>query len=174
MDLTVFKGLIKNHFANKISDIQFDKLYKKKQISKNHYYKVLFRRSIKKINFSSSGNFTNTSIDNLHRKIKKLNLNNIKIIKGDFSQTLPFFFNNNKKIFACNVDCDLYESYRIVLPYVWRNLSKGGFVHLDEYYSIKYPGAKIATDNFLNLNKITIKKFKDKNDDFFRYFLIKQ
>lgn len=169
-----FQGFSKKSFCEQDSDIQFDKLYKKKEISKDHYNKVLFRRSIKKINFSSSGNFTNTSIQSLYYKIKKLNLNNIKIIKGDFSKTLPPFFKQKKNIFACNIDCDLYESYKITLPYVWQNLSKGGFIHLDEYYSIKYPGAKIATDNFLKLNSITVKKFKDKNDDFFRYFLIKK
>jgi hypothetical protein len=50
---------------------------------------------------------------------------------------------------AAIVDCDLYESYVIALNFLAPRLVDEGLVYLDEYYSLKFPGAKIATDNFI-------------------------
>ena len=50
---------------------------------------------------------------------------------------------------CANLDSDLYESYKTVLPYAYSNLVPGGYIHLDEYYSLKFQVPKIATDNFL-------------------------
>ena len=51
-----------------------------------------------------------------------------------------------------NMYCNLYESYEITLPYVYKYLSKGEYIHLDEYCSIKFPAAKIACDKFIKKN----------------------
>ena len=74
--------------------------------------------------------------------IKYFLINNIKIIKGDVTKTIPIFFKKNlkKKIMACNFDLDLYQPYKVALPLVWKNLNKRGYIHLDEYYSLKFPG----------------------------------
>ena len=37
-------------------------------------------------------------------------------------------------------------------------MSKKGYIHLDEYFSLKFAGPKIATDDFLAKNRIKIKK----------------
>ena len=69
--------------------------------------------------------------------------------KGPFSKTVKNFFDKKKyNISSANLDCDLYEGYKICLPIAYENLSKSGFIHLDEYFSFKYPGAKIACDEF--------------------------
>ena len=67
----------------------------------------------------------------------------------------------------------MYEGYSIILPYVYQNLSKKGCIHLDEYYSLKFPGAKIATDNFCKKFKIKPKKFPVRVGEFNRYYLTK-
>ena len=87
----------------------------------------------------------------IKKKIHLLNLDNIRFIKGDICKTLPKFFRKNPKIkiFSCNFDVDLYEPYKIGLPLVWNKLSKKGYIHLDEYFSLKFAGPKIATDDFL-------------------------
>ena len=72
-----------------------------------------------------------------------------------------------------NIDCDLYDGYRIVLPFVWDNLSKGGYVHLDEYYSLKFPGARIATMEFCEKMKITPKQNLSRTGEFERWYLSK-
>ena len=125
-------------------------------------------------NISSSGSFNNTSYAHLIQKIDYFKLDNIKLIKGDFKDTVPnFFLSNSVKVSSCNIDCDLYNSYKTILPYLYSNLSKNGYIHLDEYYSLKFPGAKIATDEFCKKMKITPKKNKVRKGEFDRYYLSK-
>ena len=47
------------------------------------------------------------------------------------------------------LDFDLYKAYSDVLPVVWPLLRDGGAIYLDEYFSYKFPGARIAVDEFL-------------------------
>ena len=96
----------------------------------------------------------------LMNKIQLLGLDNITLIQGNFSETIESFFNeNSKKVFSANIDCDLYEGYKITLTPLFNNLVNGGYIHLDEYYSLKYPGPKIAVDEFLSKNpKLNMRK----------------
>ena len=167
----------------------FKKLFKKKSISISHYKDIKSFSNIKRFlakiekknNFfnpksiSSSKDFSDNSYLNLKRKIKFLNLDNISLIKGNFEKTVPNFFKKNphQKIFTANIDCDLYNSYKIVLDYSWERLSNKGIIYLDEYYSLKFPGAKIATDLFLKKNKIKLKKIKTWKTDFERWYIKK-
>ena len=141
----------------------------KKFIQRNKKVKIHAR------NISSSLNFSNNSYKDLNSKIKKLGLNNIKLIKGDFTKTLEIFFekNKNKSIFASNIDCDLYLSYKKILPLLWNKINKNGLIMLDEYYSLKFPGAKIACDEFFEMNKIKPKVSKIKSGDFERWYIKK-
>ena len=84
----------------------------------------------------------------MKKKIKLLKLNNVKLIKGNICKTLPIFFKKNPKfkVFSCNFDVDLYQPYKIALPLIWNKLEKKGYVHLDEYFSLKFPGPRIATN----------------------------
>ena len=122
-----------------------------------------------------SGLFKNTSYDLLLEKIEKLNLKNITLIKGDFKKTVyEHFEKKSRRIFSANLDCDLYEGYKLCLPIVFNNLEKGGFLNLDEYYSLKYPGAKIATDEFLQNNKkALLRKNNTRHGEFERYYITK-
>ena len=52
-------------------------------------------------------------------RIKYLKLKNVKLIKGDIAKTLPKFFAKGKiKISSCNIDTDLYDTSKIILPYI--------------------------------------------------------
>ena len=151
--------------------------YNKKVMFK-HNVNVKLRKFIsnKKItikNISSSSDFKKVKLNLLRKKIKLLKLNNIIIVKGSFEKTIPKFFKKKRKIFSVNMDCDLYNSYNVALPYIYKNLSKGGFVHLDEYYSLKFPGAKLACDKFIKKNKIKLKKIKNFKWEFPRYYFLK-
>ena len=69
----------------------------------------------------------------------------VKYHKGTFSNTTKDF---NKKIDILHLDCDLYQSYLDVLNGLYKNVKKGGSIIFDEYYSLKYPGARIAVNEF--------------------------
>ena len=167
----------------------FKEMFKNKQISKSHLKDIENFTKIKKIlskldntknsfhpkSISSSRDFSSSSYSLLKKKINLLNLQNIRLIRGDFKKTIPKFFKNNpkKKIFLANIDCDLYESYMTVFRHSWDKLSKNGIFYLDEYYSLKFPGARIATDKFLLEKKIQLKKLKTWNTDFERWYIKK-
>ena len=46
----------------------------------------------------------------------------------------------------------------MVLENIFPFLVKNTCVHLDEYYSIKFPGAKTAVDEFCKKNNLKVKK----------------
>ena len=76
-------------------------------------------------------------------------------------------------IFAVLMDCDLYASHMITLDFVWPKLNNGGFIYFDEYYSLKFPGARIATDEFF-MDKIEKPKMFNKiKGDFERWGITK-
>ena len=167
----------------------FKQLFKKKLIKKSHYIDLINSKRIKKIlnnlennsklllpgNISSSKDFSNNSYLKLKKKIKILKLDNIVLVKGNFAKTIPKFFNKNhsKKILAANIDCDLYSSYKIVLSHIWKKVSKNGIIFLDEYYSLKFPGARIATNEFLKNKNIKLKKIKTRKSEFERWYIKK-
>ena len=78
-----------------------------------------------------------------------------------------------KKIMAAFIDCDLYESYMQSLNFVWNRLEPKGIIQVDEYYSLKFPGARIACDKFFKGKNFNKKKYFSKDDDFERWFFIK-
>lgn len=97
---------------------------------------------------SSSGDFSSTNRELLERKISLLGLTNIVLIDGFFEDSMDDS-SLPEIIYATFLDCDLYESYRTTLNKVWPRLNTGGFIYLDEYYSLKFLGARVAVDEFV-------------------------
>ncbi len=124
-------------------------------------------------NISNSGDFSNCNYEVLQKKIQFLKLDNIELVKGSFKETLKNI-NNYGESMCCLIDCDLYESYKYTLPKAWENTIKGGMIYLDEYYSLKFPGAKIAVDEFVKNKGINIETKSTIFDaDFLRSYIIK-
>ena len=71
------------------------------------------------------------------------------------------------------MDCNLYEPHIAALEHCWKNLSKKGAIFLDDYFSLKYPGARIAINEFCKNKKLKVKKVKFYPGDFERYYLEK-
>ena len=163
---------------------KFENLYSQGLISLEHYndfklnlnYKNLVTNlKIDATNISSSGDFSDNSLTQLEKKIQFLGLDNITLIKGEFKDTMiSQNFKKNQFFFAGLVDCDLYMGYVISLPFLYEKLNKGGYVYLDEYYSLKFPGAKIATDEFFSNKKEKPEMHEHIIGDFERWFFIKQ
>ena len=133
----------------------------------------LWGKEIDGSNASSSGDFSNTSRELINRKLTYFGLDNIEIFEGDFKITLKDKSLSNRPFMCANIDCDLYEGYCEGLKFIWPKLSDGGFVHLDEYYSLKFPGARIAVDEFCRQNGICVTKQKSRSGEFPRVSLRK-
>ncbi len=105
-------------------------------------------KGIDSSNISLSGNFSSCAKSELEKKIDYLGLDNIVLVQGDFASTMIDSITGSSHLMAAIIDADLYASYKICLPYIWPRLTRGGYLYLDEYYSLKFPGARIACDEF--------------------------
>ena len=140
-----------NHFDTMFKDgvITLDHL---KQVKLNSKYRELFTSKNNESSvISSSGDFSDTSVEQLKQKIEFLKLDNIEIIEGSYANTMTKKDSKyNFKFFSVLMDCDLYDSYKIALPFIWERMETGAYMFLDEYFSLKFPGARVAIDEFFN------------------------
>ena len=161
----------------------FENLHNQGKITATHleqHHRLVQHRSflknteIDEKNISSSETFENTSKHIIERKISYLGLKNIKLVEGDFAQTMSAQNDHPKNLSAALLDCDLYQSYMTALAFVWPRLSSGGIIFLDEYFSLKFPGARIAVDEFFEpfSNNVELKCHKSE-DTFERWIAIK-
>jgi hypothetical protein len=92
--------------------------------------------------------FDDTSIDEVQKKIQEKGLDqSVSLLKGLFSSTLPVL-SDNKFLFV-SIDCDLYEPHLECLDFFYPRMKRGGVIFFDDYYSVEYPMARIAVDEFL-------------------------
>ena len=124
---------------------------------------------------STSGDFSGTSLELVKRKIDLVGLDNIVLIDGAFSETMSEDAIEPDEIMAVLMDCDLYCSYLDTFRFVWPRLAVGGLLYLDEYYSLKFPGARMATLEFIEgeaaANLVMAPR---KKGDFERWYLTKR
>lgn len=161
---------------------KFDLLLKEGRISEEHFVKIKrnlkFRAlsvkgSLTSKNISLSSDFSAANIEEIKAKINFLNLDNVHIAPGLFEQTMTENREHPRKVMAALLDCDLYLSYKVALPFVWGKLALGGYIWLDEYYSLKFPGARIATDEFFSRLADKPRKHKMEPGDFERWYVKK-
>lgn len=161
---------------------RFEDLFRDGRISKEHIDAV--RRNIEwrkamsgvlmnSANISSSGDFSGTSLEFVRKKIETLGLDNIVLMDGVYSETMVASRVQPAKVMAALMDCDLYGSYIQTYEFVWPRLSSGGMIYLDEYYSLKFPGARMATDEFLQGKQARLEKAAQVVGDFERWYVVK-
>jgi hypothetical protein len=137
---------------------KWEELYRAGRISEQHFEKTKLQVShrtlgasagtrIDSSNISMSGDFSSCTRSDLEAKIAYLGLDNIVLAEGDFAQTMVAT-KGPSVLMAALIDADLYNSYKVALPYIWPRLTRGGYLYLDEYYSLKFPGARIACDEY--------------------------
>ena len=98
---------------------------------------------------SSSLDFSNTTIEYVQSRIDYLGLKGrISLRIGDFSVDLAKLI-EGEEFSLVLLDSDLFKSYANTLPVLWNQLSPGGFIYLDEYYSLKFPVPRLAVNTFM-------------------------
>lgn len=125
-------------------------------------------------NISTSGDFSDATKQSLEKKIQKFELDNIEVIEGEFKDTIPSFFENySGSVFSANIDCDLYDGYKQALEPTYKRCVKGAMIYLDEYYSLKFPGARVAVHEFLERHPANLSILSSDENDFERWAIIK-
>jgi hypothetical protein len=147
----------------------FKMLYEQGRISERHYQKSLERLSSLKNDSHLNSEYFAISQDDVFKEATK---RGVTLLRGKFSDVLPAF---SEQISVLHIDCDLYEPYLECLNLLYPNIVNGGVIVFDEYYSLKYPGARIAVDEFLS--KLDNDKFEFKKHvtgNFERWYLLKK
>lgn len=93
----------------------------------------------------------------LNQNLKKKGFKNFQLIKGNVEKTLNNFLNKNKKlkISFLHLDLDVYAPTYYALDKLYKKVSYGGIVLLDDYGKIH--GATKATKDFFKNNRIKYK-----------------
>ena len=176
-----FLGFPSYHDFDALS--QFKILYHAGQITKDHYQcylqnlehkEFMSKQKIYPSTISTSGDFSDTSKALLEKKIDYLGLDNIQLVDGDFQDTMQSNKMKEVKFMAALMDCDLYESHMIALPFIWDRMLKNSYIFLDEYYSLKFPGARIAINDFFSDKQDSPEMYPRKPMDFERWFVTKK
>ena len=106
-------------------------------------------RSLDPMRASTSGAFDATSRQLIEDRARLVGVaDRIELFEGDFIASLELEENRARTLSGVLVDSDLHDGYAAVLPWAWERLSPGGMIYLDEYYSLKFPGPRIAVDAF--------------------------
>lgn len=83
---------------------------------------------------------------------------NIKLVKGDFTETLPL--QDIQKLSLIYVDCDSYRATRFLMEYLYDNvLSEGGFMVFEDYGHPALLGNRLAIHSFFDDRHDCIKFF---------------
>jgi|TARA_R110000787_G_scaffold283522_1_gene396446 hypothetical protein len=134
----------------------FKTLRSQNQITEDHFKKSKLRTE----NFQNVSHLENTYFLDTQEVFNNCSkFKNISLLQGTFDSILPNF---KEKISILHLDGDLYKSYLTCLENLYDNVIDGGVVIFDEYYSHKYPGARVAVNEF----------FLDKNGHFEKYLTI--
>ena len=161
---------------------RFEELFADGSISQQHWNEIRrywntigFLKSDVKLDqfsISTSNAFADVSMESIERKIDFLELDNIVLVPGYFKDTMVHGLGPDK-VFIANLDCDLYDGYKIALPFVWERLQTGSYIWLDEYYSLKFPGGRIATDEFFAGKSDGPQMYPRVEGAFERWFVVK-
>ena len=175
-------------FDDKDDASKFESLFKENRITETHYADIkkrlryveaLDKKSIQSGRITSvNNNFELNSLEVLEKKIEILELDNIILVPGAFSETMSnkhqnSLLNNDLSFLGAWFDCDIYNSYKTSLPFIWEKMVFGGYLYIDEYYSLKFPGCRFAVDEFFKDKSQKLKFHQNDQNDFERWYVIK-
>jgi len=168
-------------FSNykKFENSVFEERLVKASLLSRQFKQQVSTSTVTPASISTSLDFSDTNYDRLMGKIDDFGLDNIVIIKGSFEDTIDKFFSEFEgEVFSANIDCDLYNGYKFTLPQLCNKLVSAGYIHLDEYYSLKFPGARLATKDYFNSiededHGLQLKKNSTRDGEFERWFVTK-
>ena len=123
-------------------------------------------------NRAQKGLYKETSYNELKKKVASLGFSEqVVLLQGFFEDTLQDL--RSKKFILVHLDCDLYQSYKTCLTFLYDKVLPGGYIVFDEYdYSRDvYPGAQKAIDEFLKDKPESMQRFAESKSP--RYFLRK-
>ena len=105
----------------------------------------------------------------IHTELMYSDLNKVELVKGDASQTIPEYLENNKHmlISLLYLDFDLYLPTKTALKYFLPRMPKGSIVAFDEIHLKRFPGETTALLEVFDINKCKIQNILNSNVNYF-------
>lgn len=99
------------------------------------------------------------TLEELESVLKHKKIDNVALIKGDITYTVPKYVADNPhlKISLLNLDTDVYEPAVTILEHFYPRIVKGGVLLLDDYGV--FPGETRAVDEYFLGQDVQIQKF---------------
>lgn len=92
--------------------------------------------------------FSDTTYEAVQQKIVTAGLDGrVRLLKGLFRETLTLLPESGYHF--VNIDCDLYDPHLECLEYFYPRMVRGGIVFFDDYYSVEFPMARAAVNDFM-------------------------
>jgi hypothetical protein len=145
----------------------FAVLLKEKKISEKHY-DLAYKRTSAFNDITHLKNEYFCDVSSVFEIAKRYD--NVSFLQGQYEETLKNF---SSDIAVLHLDCDLYWSYKTCLEKLCDKVYSRGAIVLDEYYSLKYPGARVAVDEFVYRKEKDLSMNKRMTGDFERWTIIK-
>jgi predicted O-methyltransferase YrrM len=102
----------------------------------------------KSIDAHNAGDFGDTSLDELNRRIDALGLTNLIPVKGLFQQTFPGLA-RGVKFGLAHIDADIYSAIKYAQDAVWPRMTKGGYIVYDDADVSSCIGATQAVEELI-------------------------
>lgn len=164
--LDTFQGFPEDSLDERDRPHQFSKLFEEGRITADHLEKARTRvESFAEDQHLGAEYFA--EVGDVFRIGRSFD--NVRLIEGPFGEGAKQI---DEPIAVLFLDCDLYRSYLEALESLYPRVVVGGAVIFDEYYSLKYPGARIAVDEFLAGRPGTLERYVT-DDGFERWCFMK-
>ncbi len=116
------------------------------------------------------GGMNETSLELVAGKVKLFHMENVRLRKGFFSDTLRQ--DSGLRFSLVHLDCDTYDSYTECLNFFYPRMNLGAVILLDEYNDPPWPGCNKAVDEFLAERQESLQLIS--LDNYEKYYIVKQ
>lgn len=146
-----FRNLFGNSYSKKLIGFDIFGKFPESDYSDDQKYREGF--------INETGGGVSISIDQLYEVLNRKKIENVELVKGDVTKTIPAYLKENAhlKISLLNMDTDVYEPAVTILEQLYPRIVRGGILIVDDYGV--FPGETKAVDDYFADKDVEILKF---------------
>jgi len=146
-----FRDLFGNSYAKKLIGFDIFGKFPNSNYEDDQKYREGF--------INETGGGVSISVEQLYEVFQQKKIENVELIKGDVTQTIPYYLKDNPhlKISLLNMDTDVYEPAVTILEQLYPRIVRGGILIVDDYGV--FPGETKAVDDYFANKDVEILKF---------------
>lgn len=103
----------------------------------------------KAVDAHSKGDFADVNFEELSNYVDKIGLNNLKLVRGMFSDTCPSLLSDIKPIILSHIDCDIRSAVIYSYDVSKKHMAPGGYIIFDDATVSSCIGATEAVEELV-------------------------